>query len=85
MADVPDELVPVEIEFRKQGQGELDGAQRGGQMSAVFRANGNDAPAQLAGQALQLRIGEPAHVAGALDGFKKGCAVHDSAILRASP
>ena len=82
---VPDELVPVEVEFRKQGQGELDGAQRGGEMAAVFRAHGNDAPAQLAGKALQFRVGEPAHVAGALDGFKKGCTVHDSAILPASP
>ena len=85
MADVVEDSVLHGIIYVKQRNAQLHDTQIGSEMAAVFRAHGNDAPAQLAGKALQLRVGEPMHVAGALDGFKKGCTVHDSAILPASP
>ena len=67
---IPDDLVPGGIEDVVEGKGELHGAQRRGQVAAVFGAGLDDDPANVLGEDFKLLLTEELDVGRRIDFFQ---------------
>jgi hypothetical protein len=81
VAGVPQDGVGRGVEHAVQGEGELDRAEVGAQVAARVRHRRHDEVADLAGEVVQLLVGEVPQVSGAADAFEIHAALTLSALL----